>query len=146
MSDKPVKNLLKDLFSVDNLALKAFRNVDDSVSLLQTALSSNQPVVVVFPSLSIAENGFELIKEWSNFIDCPLNTIPKVGNLRNCIPENEASRAIVLFNASGDFGNKWYVRIAMACSSLVVKPKIFSENFINIEQATFKHEVQLFKS
>ncbi len=133
------KNKLKQLFLTDVSMLKAFRNVDDSAivpALLQAALASKQPIVVVFPALSLAEKGFDLLQEWSKFTDSSLNIsfLPEVGDLKNCIPENEASRAKILFNAVNGQDNNWFVTSAMSCFSPVISPAIFSKSYIHLEK------------
>ena len=133
------KNKLKQLFLTDVSMLKAFRNVDDSAivpALLQAALASKQPIVVVFPALSFAVKGFDLLQEWSKFTDSSLNIsfLPEVGDLKNCIPENEASRAKILFNAVNGQDNNWFVTSAMSCFSPVISPAIFSKSYIHLEK------------
>ena len=134
-----MKNILKQYLSVNTSSLKAFRNVEDRVvipTLLQAGLGSKQPVIVVFPSLSLAENGFELLKEWNNFINASLKIgfLPEVGDLHNCIPENEASRARILFNAANSSENSWFIASAMSCFSSVTPPELFLKNYIHLEK------------
>jgi transcription-repair coupling factor (superfamily II helicase) len=140
MCKNVVKNKLKQFLSANYAStLKAFCNVDDNViipALLQAALGFKQPVVVVFPSLSLAENGFELLQEWSNFINASLKIsfLPEVGDFQNCIPENEASRAKILFNAANCSDNDWFVTSAMSCFSPIIPPALFSKNYIRLEK------------
>ena len=140
MCNNVVKNKLKQfLSSVDTSVLTAFRNVDNNVvipALLQAALGSKQPIVVVFPSLSLAESGFELLQEWNSFINTSLkiNFLPEIGDFSNCIPENEASRAKILFNALNSHNNNWFVTSVMSCFSPVIQPEIFSKNYIHLKK------------
>ena len=142
MHNNVVKNKLKRFLSSrnDSSISKVFRNVDNDIVvpiLLQTILCSSfeQPTVVVFPSLSLAENAFDLLREWNNLINTPLKLefLPGVGDFNNCIPENEAARTKTLFNALNSCNNNLFVASVMSCFSPVTHPEHLLKNYIHLE-------------
>jgi transcription-repair coupling factor (superfamily II helicase) len=140
MCNNVVKNKLKRFLSTDTSSLKTFLNIDENVvipTLLQVALGANQPVVVVFPSLSVAESGFESLQEWNSFIDASLEIsfLPESGDFKNYIPENEASRAKILFEVlNNSHSNNWFITSVMSCFSSVISPNLFSKKYIYLEK------------
>ncbi len=129
MRNNTIKNKIRKVFSEPKL-IQNIKNVDlSTVSsvLLREILGLKRPAIIVLPSLNQAENCFAQLLEWKEFLNLSVEfkLLPGVGGLKNCIPENEAARAKILFEVANKPTNTWYICSSMACFSPVPSKHLF---------------------